>query len=334
MNFKLLAVLFICTIFACPTTAISRWFSATYNDLKFTMYRYAHCYSGLQPLSATNQTETDYLIQKIRLFLDQANFDHEQLTNVTALMGDICHDKDDYAVSKYIDVSKFENATGKTNRCQAIDDAMDAMYFVAKRAALNHSYPLDFSMIQFYPDETNHSISYNLTDLINVSWIKSETTIEQVCFITQATKEYVSMRTSNATAQARVESPAGPISLLVEYLNRLLDPILGLQKRLYWEGANRFGQFQSRLSSLTIGSIRNGYGKLVRTNATNNVAVNSSSPINSTVRTSPAPRDSLTSTSLNFTTSSLSTATVSNTTPAPQKSTTLALAPSTTTSAV
>lgn len=228
-------------------------FTTTFNDLKFTLHRYGHCYNGLQPLNGYQLNETEFLIHQIKVFLDEGNYDNEQLANVSMLMDNICRPNIDtsYPISVHIDVNKFANASGKQNRCNAIDDAMDSMYYVFRRSALNRSEPLDFSVILFYPNETDRSATYNLTDLINTSWIKSETILEHVCGITTATKNYIQSKTTNSTAQARSEplSQAGRVRALIDYFNSWLDPILGLQKRLYWESTNRLGQFQSRVGS-------------------------------------------------------------------------------------
>ena len=228
-------------------------FTTTFNDLKFTLHRYGHCYTGLQPLHGYQLNETEFLIHQIKVFLDEGNYDNEQLANVSMLMDNICRPNIDtsYPISVHIDVNKFANASGKQNRCNAIDDAMDSMYYVFRRSALNRSEPLDFSVILFYPNETDRSATYNLTDLINTSWIKSETILEHVCGITTATKNYIQWKANNVTAQPRSESlgQASRFSSLVDYINYWLDPVLGLQKRLYWESTNMWGQFQSRLGS-------------------------------------------------------------------------------------
>jgi hypothetical protein len=232
--------------------------------LKFTLYRYGYCVNGLQPVTSAKFNETEYLVNQIRTFLDQGNYDNEQLANVSSLMDTICRTSAEpsYPISVHVDIQSFNSSTNpnaKGTRCRAIDSAMDSMYHVFKRAALNHSEPLDFSSIQFYSNETDRSAFYNLSDLINTSWITSEVVLEHVCSITNATKEYVQARSSNSTAQSRKQDSTGVSNALFELIDRLLEPLLGLQKRLYWESTNRLEFLQSRLSS-GLGSIRNGIG--------------------------------------------------------------------------
>lgn len=214
-------------------------------------------------------------------------------------MDNICRSDIDtsYPISVHIDVNKYNGTAGKENRCRAIDEAMDSMYYVFKRAALNKSEPLDFSVIQFHPNATDKSAAYNLTDLINTSWIKSETILEHVCRITDSIKEYVQLRASSSVAQKRFER-TGVVSSLIEFLDRLLDPILGLQNRLYWESSNRFEQIQTRISS-GLGSLRDGIGSRVKStrdrvsnlfssnSTTTRSTLNSSLLVNSS--TSPLP---------------------------------------------
>lgn len=198
-------------------------------------------------------------------------------------MDNICRSDIDqsYPISVHIDVNKFSNnhTEGKANRCQAIDDALDSMFYVFKRAALNHSQPLDFSIIQFYPNASDPSAYYNLTDLINTSWIKSETILEHVCNITDSVKRFVQARmaapssnstgaagsSSSSTAQKRNEQQprAGVFTTIFDLIDRLLDPILGLQKRLMWESNNRLEMVQNRLSS-GLGTIRDGFGTRIK----------------------------------------------------------------------
>jgi len=200
-------------------------------------------------------------------------------------MDNICRSDIDqsYPISVHIDVNKFSNnhTDGKANRCQAIDDALDSMYYVFKRAALNRSEPLDFSTIQFYPNITDRSAYYNLTDLINTSWIKSETILEHVCNITDSIKRYVQARISsntnttlssngsgnnNKAADKRTEQQpprVGVFTTIFDIIDRFLDPILGLQKRLILESNSRLELMQNRLSS-GLGSIRDGFGTRIK----------------------------------------------------------------------
>lgn len=213
--------------------------------------------------------ETDYLIEQVKVFLNQTNYDNDQLNNVTALMDSICRrseSEQNYPISLNIDVDKYSNpTTGKYNRCRAIDEAMNAMFGVFKRAAYNRSEPLDFTVIEFYPNATNKAANYNLTDLINTSWIKSDFMLEQVCKITDSVKEYVSQRTNDLDRmdKSQIKSQtqqSGMINSLIEFLDRLLNPILGLQRRLYWEGNNRFEIAYSTIGN-GLSGLRNGLGR-------------------------------------------------------------------------
>lgn len=223
--------------------------------------------------------ETEYLIHQIRAFLDAGNYDNEQLSNVTLLMDNICRPDMDssYPISVNIDVAKYSNVTGKENRCRAIDESLDAMYGVFRRASLNKSEPLDFSSIQFYSDPANKAASYNLTDLINTSWIKSETILEQVCVITNSVKDYVQLRSSNSTAQDRsTQQQVGVLGTVLELIDRILEPLLGLQKRLYWDSNNRVELVVSGLNHGLV-SIRDGLSKGYRSTRERIVNVFSSS---------------------------------------------------------
>lgn len=208
----------------------------------------------------------EFFVDQIRLFLDQANYDNEQLANITQLMGTICRSEleSDYPVSMQIDLNRYQNSTGKAIRCRGIDRVMDSMFGVFKRAALNKSEPLDFSSIQ-YPSEIENSPKdayYNLTDLINVMWISAEAPLDLTCNITGAINEYVRLRTSNSTAQDRSQlvTPHGYLGSLLEFIDRLLDPILGLQKRFYWEGSNRVEVVYIGIGN-QLGYLRDGLGK-------------------------------------------------------------------------
>jgi len=238
-------------------------FSSSYHDLRVTLRRYGHCIGELPPLRDSSLNETEYLVQQMRVFLDQANYDNEQLANVSALMDNICRSDLDssYPISVNIDVTKYNNnGTGKENRCKAIDEALDSMFVVFKRASVNKSEPLDFSVIQFYPNASNKAASYNLTDLINTSWIKSETILEHVCKITDSVKDYVQARMSNSKAQDRSQQQQGGyFSTLLDIINNILEPLLGFQKRLYWEGNNMLESGYSRIS-YGLGSLRSGIG--------------------------------------------------------------------------
>lgn len=240
--------------------------------------------------------ETEYLVQQVRSFLDQANYDVEQLSNVSQLMDTIClpsahsspNTDSSYPISVNIDVNKYANLTGKYNRCRAIDEALDAMYPVFKRAALNRSEDLDFSVIQFYPNATNRAAFYNLTDLINTAWIKSETILEHVCRITDSVKDYVRVRTTNSTLQERStqqQQPVGVLGSILGLIDRVLEPIFGLQRRFYWESTNRMEQLQVQISR-GVGNIRDGFGTRLRSardrlgNIFSSSQTNSTSPTN------------------------------------------------------
>ena len=264
--------------------------------------------------------ETEYLIYQIRTFLDQGNYDNQQLANLTALMDDVCRSDIDqsYPISVNIDVNKFgnNNTEGKANRCQAIDDALDSMFYVFKRAALNRSEPLDFSVIQYYPNATDTTKFYNLTDLINTSWIKSETLLEHVCNITDSVKRYVQARVmassnSNSSAEQqhsaragaadkRNEQPArvGVFTTIFDMIDRILDPLLGLQKRLMWESNNRLEMVGNRLSS-GLGAVRDGFGSRIKSTRDRFSGLFSSSSANSTTLANSNATKALNSTSFN-----------------------------------
>lgn len=199
-----------------------------------------------------------------------------------------------YPISVFIDVNKYGNASGKDHRCRAIDEALDAMYPVFKRAAFNRSQDLDFSTIQFFPNPANRTAFYNLTDLINTAWIKSETILEHVCRITDSVKDYVRVKTANSTLLERSTPQQQPVSLLGSILgliDRVLEPIFGLQRRFYWESTNRMEQLQVQLSR-GVGNLRDGFGTRLRSardrlgNMFTSTSANSTSPllVNSTTR--------------------------------------------------
>lgn len=198
----------------------------------------------------------------MKVFLDQANFDNEQLTNLTALMNVICRPNEEYPVSSNIDVDKYSsnNTLGKEYRCRAIEDAMDALYPVLKRAAFNKSEPLDFSNIIFYTNASDSTSYYNVTDLINTSWIKSDVPVDYVCVFTNFVKDYAMNHTSNSTAQDRSLQNKSFVNTLIDLIDRILDPVLGLQKRFYWEGNHRLEQVYSGLAN-QLGNLRDGIGK-------------------------------------------------------------------------
>lgn len=230
----------------------------------FTLQRIGYCFGDLPQLKDYNLNETEFLRHEMKVFLDEANFDNEQLTNVTALMDQICRDNERadeirYPISANLDVNKYSNASGKVNRCRAISEVLDAMYPVFKRASLNKSEPLDFSVIQFY-NATDKLHSYNVSDLINTIWIKSETPLDLVCEITDSVKSYVKYRTSNSTAQDRSQLNKSALQTLLDFIDRLLDPILGIQKRLYWESSTRYEQAYLGLAN-QLSSLRDGFGK-------------------------------------------------------------------------
>lgn len=220
----------------------------------------------------------------MRNFLEQGNYDNEQLANVSALMDNICRSDMDtsYPISVNIDVEKYSNnGTGKVIRCKAIDEALDAMFHVFRRASLNKSEPLDFSVIQFYPKPNDTTASYNLTDLINTSWIKSDTILENVCKITDAVKEYVQSRASISSAQDRSQQPhSGILHSLLEMIDRILEPLLGLEKRLYWEGNTRYELGYARISN-GLGTLRDSIGYTLKSTRSR-VAMIFSSSANST----------------------------------------------------
>lgn len=279
-----------------------------------TLRRYGHCVSDLPPYKDSNFNELDFLVNQMRLFLDQANYDNEQLANISALMDNICFrtDKNEnsYPISMNIDVSKYN----KDTRCKAIDEAMDAMYYVFKRASLNKSEPLDFSVIQFYPNATNKEASFHLTDLINTSWIKAEVMLEHVCKITDSVKEYVQSRSSNSTAQDRSQQQhSGYINSMMDFLDRLLDPILGPSRRFYLEGTNTVEIVYSTLSN-QLGNLRDSIGSRYKSTRGRLASMFTSNQLNSTVAT-----NSTLKTALNATVSTTVAAATTNSTNTSQK---------------
>jgi hypothetical protein len=242
-------------------------FTASYNDLKFTLYRYGYCIEGLQPITKDKLNETEYLTNQIKSFLDHADYDNEQLANISSLIDTICLsnniDPSPYLISVHVDIPSFNssiNTNAKDTRCEAINKVADTMYHVFRRAALNRSEPLDFSSIRFYPNETDKSAFYNLTDLINISWIMSEVALEKVCSITDATKDYIKAKSSSLNAQPRQQnSDKASSNSFLDLFNRFLERILGIQKQFYWESTNRFEYIQSRLSN-GLSSVRDGIG--------------------------------------------------------------------------
>lgn len=259
--------------------------------MRVTWRRYGLCVGSLPPLKDYKINETEYLIKQTKVFLDQANYDNEQLANVTNLMDTICRlDNSTYPVSSHINVTKYARATpwGKENRCKSIDEVLDAMFPMLKRAALNHSEPLDFSSVLFYPNASDDSASYNLTDLINTSWIEAEAWMESVCHITDMIKEYVQLKGNNSIAQDRAsqQSHSGFFYSLLDMIDRILDPIFGIQKRFYWESNNRLGMAYSSLSN-QLGNLRDGFGSRIKSgrNRISNLfasSANSTKPMNST----------------------------------------------------
>lgn len=291
---NLLFLLAICLSVAYPVSTLSRWFSASYADMSSTLKRYSHCHDYLEPLKNVEMNETEFLVNQMRLFLNEANYQNEQLLNISALMDNLCRPEPDadYPISLNIDVNMYNHSiSGKENRCNAIDQALDSMFVVFRRAAVNKSEPLDFSVIQYYPNSNNNE-SYNLTDLINTVWIKSDTQIEHVCKITNSLKDYVTTRIGNSTTQARIEKPTSAFESLMDLIDRLfLEPLLGLQKRLYWEGNNRIESVYSAMSN-QFGNARRGIGSGY--NGTRNYLTN--------MFTSPSPANKTTPLIINSTT--------------------------------
>lgn len=260
--------------------------------------------------------ETEYLIDSMKVFLDQANYDNEQLANVTRLMDVICRQEGEYPISVHLDVDKYNGTGGsaKLNRCRAIDVALDAMYPIFKRAAYNNLEPLDFSTILFYPSQ-NFSETYNLSDLINTSWIKSQTEIENICKITNAVKDYAAHLSSKSTGGRRLSSSGGILSNIVALFdNYFLEPYFGFTKRLYWEGSNGYETVYNGISS-QMGSIKNGLGKGVnrltssmswgnRISKNSSVTTNSTGPIPTPTSAPSASASTTSSSSLTTTTTS------------------------------
>lgn len=247
-----------------------------------TMRRFGYCVSDLAPLKNAQYNESALLVYQIKLFLDQASYENEQLANVTNLMDSICRkgDSGDYPISVHIDVDKYANDAGKYYRCRAIDEALEPMYYAFRQAALNRSAPLDFSAITYTPNVNNKTVSYNLTDLINTSWIRAEADLEQVCKITDSVKEYVQAKVSRSKPDSRAStSSSSALNSFIEFMDRLLDPILGFTRRSLWEGNNMMARLSSSVGSgfKAIGSGISGAQKSVA-----NMFGTRSQPLNST----------------------------------------------------
>lgn len=221
-----------------------------------------YCYGDLPQWKSLNLTENDYLVHQVRMFLEQGNYEQEQLQNMSALMDKICQSEDgenNYAISTHLDLNKYNGTSGKVNRCRAIDDVMEAMYPLFKKASLNKSEPLDFASIQLF--ETDKTKSYPVVDLINTIWIKAEVPLDVICSITNPIKVYSTTRVTNSTAQDRSSHQTkGVFNTVLDMIDRLLDPILGLQKRLFWESNTRYEQVYSGLA-YQLNNLRDGFGK-------------------------------------------------------------------------
>lgn len=221
-----------------------------------------YCFGDLPQLKEYNLNETEYLQHQMKVFLDQGNYNNEHLANITSLMDSICRTDGGqdvrYPISSSLDVDKYTGISGKGNRCKAIDEVMEAMYPVFKKVSWNNSEPLDFSVIQFY-NSTDKQFTYNVTDLINTIWIKSDTPLDLVCEITNPIKHYAASRSRNLATDQR-QASKGVFSTVLDIIDRLLDPILGLQKRLYWESNTRYEQVYLGLAN-QLGSLRDGFGK-------------------------------------------------------------------------
>lgn len=245
-------------------------------------------------------------------------------------MNTICRPETDieYPISLNIDVNKYNNTqNGKLSRCNSIDEALDAMYPVFKRAAYNRSEPLDFSVIRFYPKSSSNDF-YNLTDLINTSWIKSDTQIEHICKITNSVKDYAAASIRNSSALDRDDkSRVGYLTSVYELVDRLiLEPYFGLSRRIYWESNNRYEMVYQGISN-QVGNFRHGvgrgYNRLSSMVWGNRLSTNSSSSV-------PVKQAGNTKSFLNASSSSTTTTTTSTTTSAPLMSSPFPVSASTT----
>lgn len=236
------------------------------------MRRFSFCDSFLEPISDKSMNETGYLLKQMTNFLDYADFDNEQLANVSHLMDAIClKNSVDYPISTKINTTLFRDS--KKARCQAIDDAMNQMYPIFKRASANKTEKLDFSSILFYTNLTNKSMSssYGLVDLINTSWISSNTTVEKVCSLTNKLKSFVSTKIASKPAQRRgleqMPQQNKFVTSVRDLFSTFLDNFLWLQRRAYWESSTRLQQlianFELGASSLANGARSIG-GRLFR----------------------------------------------------------------------
>lgn len=198
-----------------------------------------------------NLTESAYLVRQVITFLEQGSYENEQLASVTALMDRICQtgNSSSYTISTNINIDQYSNETGKVNRCRAIDEALDPMFYVFRKAALNKSEPIDFSTIVFRANSSDPERKYGLIDLINTSWIKSEAPLQTICMITDGIKAYT-QGPRKTPAQDRSQSvEQNYAQRLYQFLNGLLDPVIGFQRRLYLDSTNRFELFTTSLGN-------------------------------------------------------------------------------------
>lgn len=235
------------------------------------------CEDGRAPLKEFNRTESDYLVDTFNNLLDQGQYTTEQLRNVSMLLEKICEPNNNgtrYAISLYLNTTRYSNPTSdgnanvsddssavyantaKLNRCTAAEFVMNELYDLFKHAAVNKSATLNFGSKHYYENSTsNMTVAeleqfYTLPDLITTLWIKSEESNEAVCNITSAINNHAKLLISKSKPDSRSGQQTNSLTSFLGYVDRVLDPILGFQRRLYWEGSNVLETAQERLGSL------------------------------------------------------------------------------------
>lgn len=182
----------------------------------------------------------------MKTFLNTADYLPEQTTGLMTLFDDICGDKySEIPVSDAVPLKLFK--TDKAVRCKAIDDAMDRMYPIFKSAAFNKSERMDFSTIMF-PNTTDSTYVgyYNLSDLILTSWIHSNTSITNVCSITDQMRGFLNRKTGERR-EYNVSTHQTMTSTLMAYLESFIDRFISMNRSAYWEGSTFWQQFFNAL---------------------------------------------------------------------------------------
>lgn len=287
------------------------------------MKRYTNCLGDLAPLKNSKLNESEYLLSTMRYFIDQGHYDNEHLANVSLFLDTICKPGFEkvmaYNMTTNIDPDLYRSEKGKKKRCRAVEVSLDSIYEIFRRPALNHQEPMDFSEPQFYANETMKLAhkGYNLSDLINVAWIMSETPIDHTCSLTNSLKSYIAEKSANSTAQDRSQQASGTassyMSSLANFMNRLLDGLFGIQRRVYWESTNRGEQLFHGLGNFYKGTRERVVGLFAsKTNTSSTITHSNNS--GSIVTTSYAPSTLMAISDANLTTLNQTTVRISNVT--------------------